>query len=287
MLALDFVDPRLAHGQWRAFFDDLYPDLGEPLNVVISALSDQSVIKDKHGLEDWLSSIFYGRQCLGLHMGKKQQANLGDGNGFIEQAGLLRWTFGLPSHAGTCWESLAGGSHIRYWFQNGPLARGGAVFFAASDEKDAIGSHQIISNGYDIARDKIVDLALRPEGTVSPLSGTTYTATAQYLDGFLPEGSAGINHDIGIDGRVAVLRINVLQDSVVVLPDPTAGCLAAMLVVTTIVTALIYWIVRVRAKSAGATLPIGIQDIHWRRHEQFLQEVGKLRSTSELDDVSM
>ncbi|KAM0787149.1 hypothetical protein ACM66B_006400 [Microbotryomycetes sp. NB124-2] len=267
----DFVDPRLAQGQWRAFFDDLYPDKGEPLNVVVSALSDRSVTRDARGLEDWLSSIQYGVQCLGMHKGKKQQANLGDGNGFVEQAGLVRWTYGLPSHGGTCFESLAGGSHIRYWFQNGPLARTGAVFLAASDEKDAIGAHSIITDG-----DKIAHLATQPEGTVSPLSGTTYTATAQYVDGLLPSGSAGLNHDVASDGRLAVVRVNVLQHSVDVLPGPTAGCLAAMLAVTALGAALIYWIVRVRANTVMMPSVTDKGDIHKRRHEQLLQEARKL-----------
>ncbi|KAK4047290.1 hypothetical protein OIO90_006251 [Microbotryomycetes sp. JL221] len=236
----DFVDPRVASGHWRAFFDDLYPRLGEPLNVVVSANSDNRILRSAEGLQDWLSSIQYGYQCLGLHRGKKQQAHLGDGAGFVDQDGpasvsgevelwsavawwhLLRiacrrQSYPVGNFAGDATLFELGQANLwacSYWFQDYPRACEGAVFFAASDEDDLLGAHKIIENGYDQARDTIVRQATRVGGTISPLSGVTYTATAVYLEGYMPSGPGGINHNVPIDGRIALLRVNVLREAV-------------------------------------------------------------------------
>jgi hypothetical protein len=51
-------------------------------------------------------------ECLGIHLGDPQSANLGDGNGPVNQTIELRQDFGDPD-LGTCLESLIGGNHFR------------------------------------------------------------------------------------------------------------------------------------------------------------------------------
>ncbi len=70
-----------------------------------------------------------GKECLGAHLGAPQTANLGDGNGAVNQTFELRNDYGNPE-IGTCWESLVGGNHLRWWRQNGPNARTNALFLA-------------------------------------------------------------------------------------------------------------------------------------------------------------
>ena len=52
------------------------------------------------------------RECLGLHLGAPQTANLGDGNGSLNQTIEFREDFG-NDFLGTCLESLLGGNHFR------------------------------------------------------------------------------------------------------------------------------------------------------------------------------
>jgi len=86
-------------------------------------------------------------ECFGQHAGGKQQANLGDGHGWVDQRvrcshsfisfaqhwpplqEVLREHFGLPV-LGTCLESLIGGNHLRTWRQDGPDKNSGALFLA-------------------------------------------------------------------------------------------------------------------------------------------------------------
>ncbi|KAF8499804.1 hypothetical protein F5888DRAFT_1685784 [Russula emetica] len=97
---------------------------------------------------------------------------------------------------GTCGESLNGGNHLRMFRQNGSEHNTGALFLAVSQEEDAIQSHTISPDGYDIGRDSLVASALN-----NPSSGSvSYTVTAQNLTGYLAAGSNGINH-----GREAFL----------------------------------------------------------------------------------
>lgn len=51
-------------------------------------------------------------ECLGIHLGAPQSANLGDGNGAVNETVELRQDFG-DAAAGTCLESLIGGNHLR------------------------------------------------------------------------------------------------------------------------------------------------------------------------------
>lgn len=61
----------------------------------------------------WLTSSGSATECLGFHLGGPQSANLGDGNGAVNQTTELRWDYGSTG-IGTCLESLAGGNHLRY-----------------------------------------------------------------------------------------------------------------------------------------------------------------------------
>ena len=58
-------------------------------------------------------SNYSSTECFGIHLGDPQSANLGDGNGAVNQTIELRADFG-NSGIGTCGESLAGGNHFRY-----------------------------------------------------------------------------------------------------------------------------------------------------------------------------
>ena len=51
-------------------------------------------------------------ECLGFHLGDPQTANLGDGNGSLNQTIEFRQSFGNDIF-GTCLESLLGGNHFR------------------------------------------------------------------------------------------------------------------------------------------------------------------------------
>jgi hypothetical protein len=66
-------------------------------------------------------------ECLGIHLGDSQTANLGDGNGNVAQTIELRENLKI---GGTCEESLVGGNHLRIFRQNGSEHNTGALFLA-------------------------------------------------------------------------------------------------------------------------------------------------------------
>jgi len=172
--------------------------LGEPLNIIISGLSSPEVLSTP-GVIQWANSIGFARECLGFHIGNPQTANLGDGRGWVNETAVIRADY-KDTFLGTCIESLTGGNHFRFWQQTTT----NAIFLAVSVEQDANKHHNIVPNGYDLGRDQIVEAA-----TAKPTSigGVTYTTTVEWVTGLLTPGSQGINHDISIDGRVAVLTI--------------------------------------------------------------------------------
>ena len=59
-----------------------------------------------------LIALYSSEECFGIHLGDPQSANLGDGNGWVNQTIELRQDFGLSS-IGTCFETLVGGNHFR------------------------------------------------------------------------------------------------------------------------------------------------------------------------------
>ncbi|KAJ6593765.1 hypothetical protein B0H19DRAFT_34004 [Mycena capillaripes] len=180
-------------------------DLGEPLNVIISGLSSPGVLTDS-GFLNFARAIGFSTECLGIHLGGPQTANLGDGNGYVNQTSELRQDYG-DSLLGTCLESLIGGNHLRVYRQNGPLADSGALFLAVSKEENVAEGHTIVPNGYNIGRDLLV--ANATNGTPS-FDGVTYSSTLQQLTGLLPAGSNGVNHNIATDGVTSLLTVTIV-----------------------------------------------------------------------------
>ncbi|KAF8197945.1 hypothetical protein BJ912DRAFT_952626 [Pholiota molesta] len=195
-----YVDPSLNGG---SMLDNAGVGVGEPLNIIISGLSSPDVLTDS-GIVNYAKSIGFSTECLGIHLGGPQSANLGDGNGFVNQTVELRQDYG-NADVGTCLESLIGGNHFRVFRQNGPQADTGALFLAVSKEEDVEEGHTIVPDGYNIGRNEFVAVAL---GTTS-FGGTTYSTTGQNITGLLPVGSTGINHDIAIDGIVTLLTVTI------------------------------------------------------------------------------
>ncbi|KAF9493468.1 hypothetical protein BDN71DRAFT_1394947 [Pleurotus eryngii] len=180
--------------------------LGEPLNVIISARSHPSV-RTKAGLTQWAQAIGFSTECLGLHLGTPQTANLGDGAGDVDELGVWRADFHSPL-LGTCLESLIGGNHFRAWIQNfnATAGSGGAVFLAASQEEDSTQHHNIVPNGYNLGRDNLVNAAL---GTHQhPFLPYKFVTTSADLTGLLAPGAEGVNHNISQDGVVKLLTVD-------------------------------------------------------------------------------
>lgn len=117
------------------------PDLGEPLNVIISALSDPFILTE-HGLHTYAKSIGFSEECLGLHYGHIHEADLGDGLGRKPEQLLYRQDY-FPV-IGTCWESVKGGQHFRAWKQNGTIADSGAWFLGYGALYDGPSSWRIL-----------------------------------------------------------------------------------------------------------------------------------------------
>lgn len=65
-----------------------------------------------------MEALGYQYECLGMSLGDKQKANLGDGEGLKDEIQMLRWNYGDP-YLGTCKETFDGGTHLRYWQQKG------------------------------------------------------------------------------------------------------------------------------------------------------------------------
>ncbi|KAF9527501.1 hypothetical protein CPB83DRAFT_876342 [Crepidotus variabilis] len=192
-----WYDPRSLGGQ---LLDFTTPTHGEPLNVIVSGLSDPDILTEA-GFRDYAKSLGYSEECLGLHIGHIHEANLGDGDGKKLEMYLARQSY-FPVW-GTCWESLAGGQHFRAWKQNGTLANSGAWFIGASKELDSRNHHTIVPDGYNLGRDWFVDKAI--EG--SHWKGKWWAAELEWRTDLLDEGSDGVNHGIPQDGRVAILRV--------------------------------------------------------------------------------
>jgi len=197
--AVDFYNPTDGGGS----FLNESGDGGEPLNVIISGLSSPEVLTP-NGLLNFARAIGYSEECLGLHQGGAEPANLGDGRGYVPEQSVIREQFFIPV-VGTCLESLVGGNHFRVYPQTGPQANSGALFLAVSKEEDVAEGHDIVPDGYDIGRDKPVVAAV---GESSYL-GTTYTTVVEAIPNLLAAGSQGINHGIAQDGIVKMLTVTI------------------------------------------------------------------------------
>ncbi|KAG2138604.1 uncharacterized protein EDB93DRAFT_1322318 [Suillus bovinus] len=215
---------------------DTYPaGLGEPINVIISAYSDSQVLQntlDNGGLINYFQSFGFSTECLGQTDSSEQMANLGDGNGYLNETAVIRWDYG-DANLGTCQETVEGGNHFRYWIQNGQSADSGAIFMATSYEMPIADSHNIIVNGYNLGRDWLVGNATS-QSTILPTANMTdtstysgqtsfnnytYATTATYVSGLLQNTSDGINHYQSvavnglnaIDGLVAILTVKMVN----------------------------------------------------------------------------
>ncbi|KAI0647858.1 hypothetical protein C8Q79DRAFT_952263 [Trametes meyenii] len=195
-----WVDPRLNGGR---LIDYVTKKVGEPLNVIISSLSDPFILTES-GLHTYVKSIGFSEECLGLHYGQIHDADLGDGLGRKPEQFLGRQHY-FPI-MGTCWESVRGGHHFRAWKQNGTDANSGAWFLGASEEMDSSKNHMIVEDGYNRGRDYIVDQVTQ----VTHWKGMWWKGEVEWREGLLERGERGINHGIEQDGRVAILTITRL-----------------------------------------------------------------------------
>ncbi|CCA73120.1 hypothetical protein PIIN_07074 [Serendipita indica DSM 11827] len=232
---MGWVDPRLRGGR---MVDFTLPGRGEPLNAIISGLSDPYILTTR-GLLHYAQTIGFSTECLGIHIGTLHIANLGDSiphtnstlhttglpssdddpdaDPFPHQGGnkteqlLARQNFDWPLYGwpdyGTCWESLVGGNHFRAWKQDGAGARTGAWFLAVSKELWAGAHHDIQQDGYNAGREHLVMRALKPTRW-SPISeGIWWKTEVVYNTTLLAPGKQGINHGIPQDGKVAILTV--------------------------------------------------------------------------------
>ncbi|KAJ6578799.1 hypothetical protein DFH09DRAFT_1148342 [Mycena vulgaris] len=199
--AVAFYDPAKNGG---SMLDNAGSGGGEPLNVIVSGLSSPTVLTDT-GILHYAQAIGFSYECLGFHLGDPQSANLGDGNGWVNQTMELRQDYGNDD-IGTCLESLIGGNHFRVYRQNGTTANSGALFLAVSQEEDVSEGHTIIPDGYNIGRDKLVTNAVG----VTSHEDIMYSTVAQNLTGLLPAGSVGVNHGIATDGMTVLLTVTII-----------------------------------------------------------------------------
>ncbi|KAJ7099924.1 hypothetical protein B0H15DRAFT_502133 [Mycena belliarum] len=182
----EFYDPRALGGAWLNYAGPHKG--GEPLNVIISGHSTPSVLTDT-GFRAYAEAIGFAPECLGLHIGFLQAANLGDGHGWVKQIMELREDYG-SSWLGACLETVVGGNHLRMYRQDGYTAGSGALFLAVSKEESLLQEHTISHDGYDAGRDLLVQ---RARGQITA-KGITYTTTVRRLTGLMAHGAAGVNH---------------------------------------------------------------------------------------------
>ncbi|KAI0040047.1 hypothetical protein FA95DRAFT_1566747 [Auriscalpium vulgare] len=236
-----FYDPTDHGGSYLTQVNNTFPVglvLGEPINAIILGSSDDAVLQDQQqngGLRNYFLSFGFAAECLGSHSGSDQAANLGDGHGYLNETAVIRWDYGDPT-VGTCKETIEGGNHFRYWIQNGNDANSGAIFMAVSYELPSSLEHDIIFNGYNLARDWLIGNAtaqsqLIPSSNLTnqttysgqtSFGGYVYETNVQYVSGLLPNGSDGINHfgSVGangtsaVDGLTALMSVKILQGPV-------------------------------------------------------------------------
>lgn len=86
----------------------------EPINAIVSGRSDPYILSDA-GFRDYVRSIGFSFECFDMHLGTPMRADLGDGNGMVEELFEYRevnaWDAGRA--IGSCRESVSGGNHFR------------------------------------------------------------------------------------------------------------------------------------------------------------------------------
>ncbi|KAF7291075.1 hypothetical protein MKEN_01492200 [Mycena kentingensis (nom. inval.)] len=177
--------------------------------VIISGRSSPDILTIDGSMQ-YFQAIGFDRECLGQHKGTPQSANLGDGKGEVNETAVIRIRRGDAPVLGTCIESLTGGNHFRVF----PQAGTNALFLATSAEEDLSEHHTIIPNGYDAGRDMLVEAAtgIHHGFDAKHLKRYTYKTEVIIIEGLLNPGKQGINHDIAIDGRVAMLTVTINGD---------------------------------------------------------------------------
>ncbi|KAG1866708.1 hypothetical protein F4604DRAFT_1778427 [Suillus subluteus] len=175
---------------------------GEPMNVIISGLSSPHVLT-LHGAINFARAIGFSEECFGIHLGGYMSADLGDGNGWVNQTIELRQDYAI---GGTCLESLIGGNHFRIFVQNGTVVNSGALFLAVSREEPITENHDVVPDGYNIGRNQLVSAAVGKTW----FNGVKYHTTAKNITGLLAPGADGINHDIAQDGIVTLLTVKIV-----------------------------------------------------------------------------
>lgn len=200
--SVDFYDPNLNGG---SMLNNAGGGLGEPLNVIISGKSSPEVLTND-GIVNYARAIGFSEECLGIHLGDPQSANLGDGHGWVNQTIELREDYG-NEELGTCLESIIGGNHFRVYRQDGPSAMSGALFLAVSREQDVEENHTIVPDGYNIGRDQLVGHAIGKHD----FDGVHYKTVAKNITGLLPPGSVGVNHGIATDGLTTLLTVQTTR----------------------------------------------------------------------------
>jgi hypothetical protein len=193
-----YYDPTTRGGSMLINAGDGY---GEPMNVIISGLSSPAVLT-LHGAINFARAIGFSEECFGLHLGGYMSADLGDGNGWVNQTIELRQDYAI---GGTCLESLIGGNHFRIFVQNGTAADSGALFLAVSREEPLTENHDVVPDGYDIGRNQLVSAAVGKTW----FNGVKYHTTARNVIGLLAAGVDGINHGIAQDGIVTLLTVTI------------------------------------------------------------------------------
>lgn len=198
----DFINPRtIRGGEWLGQ-NTAQHNSYEPLNVIISARSDNRVKNDP---TTYLNAVRFS-DCFG---GQVVKANV-DGT-WRGQAFEYR--------DGGCGE-LFGGNHLRGWKQ----AQTGAWFLAVSEEHGPPWAHHIDSNGFNKGRD---DLAAKVNGTVTaPLGRYNYVSfrtTEETVPGCAPSptpkppslycaGTGSGNTDgVPYDGKVIILTVQQIH----------------------------------------------------------------------------
>lgn len=173
--------------------------------MIVSGNSDAYVLSPD-GFESYSRAVGFGAgSCLGFSSDDIAQANLGDGNGAHNQTGMARWSSG-------CSESISGGNHFRYWFQNGTKGDSNAVFIAASVEMSAKKYHMIVPNGYDMGRDQFVGNATAGIRTDNTTQSQFQTKVLDKNTSLMAKITArDLNHNIGTDQVVYILQVNVVK----------------------------------------------------------------------------
>lgn len=197
---VEYYNPTAGGGSMLIDAGDGY---GEPMNVIISGLSSPAV-RTLNGAINFARAIGFSEECFGLHLGGYMSANLGDGNGWVNQTIELRQDYGNPA-GGTCLESLIGGNHFRIYVQNGTAADSGALFLAVSREEPLSKNHDIVPDGYDIGRNQLVSAAIGR----TRFNGVKYNTVARNITGLLAPGATGVNHGIALDGIVTLLTVTI------------------------------------------------------------------------------